>query len=425
MDIVDRFPLYPLFYSFVVFPAVAWALLKFIKGSARMPLFASFSAISLAVMCWLSGAKAVRLAFFVPYTKATLFFFFLYMTFILVYYVLLWYSQKNTAAWTFSFLVPVFFLVCVKYLIGPFNPFAFILAPAGLLHFEAFFIGLSYLSFRLVLLAQELRNEYTTMPTIWEYFAYATYTPTLSIGPINPYGKFIASIKNPDRQATPVGRSLLRIVVGFTKYIFLSSIAAQFTYAGLLWDGHPHTRGDALIAVLVFPLYLYCNFSGFCDVVIGVSGLLGIQVPENFDQPFLARNYQEFWNHWHITLSTWIRDIVFTPLAKSLVRRFGPRSANHCVAAAILVAFVIVGVWHGKGLNFLAFGVLQGVGLVTVHYYTAWLKQKLGRGRFAQYRQNQTIRYVTTVMTYGYFAFTLIFFANTLDQLRGLLHILL
>ena len=114
-------------------------------------------------------------------------------------------------------------------------------------------------------------------------------------------------------------------------------------------------------------------------MVIGVSGLLGIEVAENFDQPFTSRNFQEFWTRWHITLSTWIRDLVFTPLSKALMRKFGPKSANHVIAVSILISFLIVGIWHGSELNFLVFGALQGAGLVTVHYYTVWLKKKLGR----------------------------------------------
>jgi D-alanyl-lipoteichoic acid acyltransferase DltB (MBOAT superfamily) len=256
------------------------------------------------------------------------------------------------------------------------------------------------------------------MPNIWEYLSFAFYVPTLSVGPINPYSKFIGSITAPDREKTPVARSLLRVVVGFTKYIFLGSLVAQFTYAGLLRDGHPHAVIDLFIAIPAYTVYLYCNFSGFCDMAIGVSGLLGIEVAENFDRPFTARNFQEFWTRWHITLSTWIRDLVFTPLSKLLMRQFGPNSANHVIAASILISFLVVGIWHGNGLNFLVFGALQGIGLVTVHYYTVWLKRRLGRDRFAAYRRNTWIKAVATVMTFAYFSFTLFFLANSWEQMR-------
>jgi D-alanyl-lipoteichoic acid acyltransferase DltB (MBOAT superfamily) len=153
-------------------------------------------------------------------------------------------------------------------------------------------------------------------------------------------------------------------------------------------------------------------------MVIGTSGLLGIEVAENFDRPFMSRNFQEFWTRWHITLSTWIRDIVFTPLSKAMMRRFGPKSANHVIAASILISFLLVGVWHGRGLNFLVFGALQGAGLVTVHYYTVWLKRKLGKDKFSGYRKNKFIQAIATGMTFTYFSLTLFFFANSWDQMR-------
>ena len=284
-----------------------------------------------------------------------------------------------------------------------------------------FFVGVSYLSFRLVHLVQEVRNELVEMPNVWEYLAFAFFVPTLSLGPISPYSKFISSFREPNRHNTPVGRSMLRILVGFTKYIFLGSLAAQFTYAGLLRDGHPHKIIDLAIAIPAYGVYLYCNFSGFCDMVIGVSGLLGIEVAENFDQPFTSRNFQEFWTRWHITLSTWIRDLVFTPLSKALTRKFGPKSANHVIAVSILISFLIVGIWHGSELNFLVFGALQGAGLVTVHYYTVWLKKKLGRDKFAAYRANGWIKAAATVMTFSYFSLTLFFFANSWEQMHAIL----
>jgi D-alanyl-lipoteichoic acid acyltransferase DltB (MBOAT superfamily) len=179
-----------------------------------------------------------------------------------------------------------------------------------------------------------------------------------------------------------------------------------------------------ILAILMYPLYLYNNFSGYCDMAIGVSGLLGIKVDENFDRPFQTRNIQEFWTRWHMTLSTWFRDFFFTPLSKSLMRRFGIKSANHVIAFSLMATFLVVGAWHGKGWNFVAFGALQGAGLVTVHYYSAWLKQKLGRDGFADYRKNRLIKGAMTVLNFAYFAFTLFFFANTLEQMRSILQFL-
>ena len=421
LDLVDRFPLYPLIVTFVLYPPLAWLVLNHVPRKVRLQSFTILNVCGVGLLCWLSGAAGIRARDVLSYSKLPLIFFSFYVGIAIINFLVLRRCRRDETWWpTAAFLLPILFLAYVKYASDSFNPFVSLLAPVGLTRFGIFFIGISYLSFRLVHLVQEVRNEVVDMPNIWEYLSFAFYVPTLSIGPINPYSKFITSYRSPDRSATPIDRSLLRILVGFTKYIFLGSLIAQFTYAGLLRDGHPHAIIDVIIAIPAYAVYLYCNFSGFCDMVIGVSGLLKIQVAENFDRPFRARNLQEFWNRWHITLSTWIRDLMFTPMTKALMRRFGPKAANHVIATAILISFLVVGIWHGKGLHFLMFGATQGVGIATVHYYTVFLKKRLGREGFAAYRKNKLISAVGTVVTFAYFSLSLFVFANTWTDVRAI-----
>lgn len=413
MDFVDRLPLFPLFFSFVVYPLAAWIVLRLLPQKIRMQLFALLNVGGLAVLCLLGGAKNIRIKMAVPYSRAALSFFSVYVVLAVLHYFVLRLSKRDKTIWpTVAFLSPILFLAYTKYAIESFDPLNGLVVPIGLTHPALFFIGVSYLSFRLVLLVQDVRNDVVEMPNIWEYLSFAFFVPTLSVGPISPYGRFIKSVRTIDREKTPIGRSLLRILVGFTKYIFLGSLLAQFAYTGLLRDGHPHALIDLFIAIPAYALYLYCNFSGFCDMVIGISGLLGIEIMENFDRPFQTRNIQEFWNRWHISLSTWIRDLVFTPLTKATMRRIPPKYGNHAIAASLLVAFFLVGMWHGTGMNFVIFGLMQGIGLVTLHYYTIWLKKRLGRQGFADYRKNTPIRLTATVINFAYFSLSLFFFAN-------------
>jgi len=421
LEVVDRFPLYPLVITFLLYPAAAWIVLQMAPQKIRIQCFTILNVAGLAVLCWLSGAKGVRIKAALSYSTIPLLFFAIYLGVVLLNYAVLRLCRRSGTIWpSAAFLLPIVFLAYIKYASAAFNPFASILAGVGLSRVAVFFIGISYLSFRLVHLVQEVRNEVVGMPNIWEYLSFAFYVPTLSVGPINPYSKFIRSLNAPDRDKTPVGRSLLRILVGFTKYIFLGSLVAQFTYAGLLRDGHPHAVIDLVIAIPAYTIYLYCNFSGFCDMAIGVSGLLGIEVAENFDRPFLARNLQEFWTHWHMTLSAWIRDLAFTPMTKALMRRFGSQSGNHVIAASIMISFLVVGIWHGTGLNFLIFGALQGFGIASVNYYTVWLKKRLGRDKFAAYRKNRLICTAAMVVTFTYFSLTLFVFANTWKQMMDI-----
>jgi D-alanyl-lipoteichoic acid acyltransferase DltB (MBOAT superfamily) len=153
-------------------------------------------------------------------------------------------------------------------------------------------------------------------------------------------------------------------------------------------------------------------------MAIGAAGLIGIPVPENFQDPFSARNLREFWNRWHITLSQYMRDVVFSPLSKYLARLMGPSQVNQAVAVTILVVFLLIGIWHGTGWNYAAFGLLQGVGVITTHYYTLGLKRWLGRDGFKAYNANPWIRAIGIVITFCFFSATLFFFANSPQDIK-------
>lgn len=283
-------------------------------------------------------------------------------------------------------------------------------------------IGLSYLAFRCSRLALEIRNGVVKMPTFLEYLNFAFFLPTMPVGPINTYANFRRGFS--ERYDVPIGRAALRILVGAVKYLFLGNLCNQLTYSGLLLDDHPHHWVDLPVAMLFYYLYLYLNFSGFCDLAIGAAAIIGIPVPENFDHPFAARNVKDFWNRWHITLSGWMRDAIFSPLSKFFVGKFGLKLADHAIALTIAIVFLLVGIWHGAGWNFAAYGAAHALGVVANHYYTIFLKKKLGRERFKAYNENRWIRAVAVGLTFCYCGASLIFFANTFPQIKQIFSIL-
>ena len=283
------------------------------------------------------------------------------------------------------------------------------------------YVGLSYMTFRLSHLVVEVRNGVVEQPGLGEYLSFAFFVPTFVVGPINPYSLHKTSLDAPSRDVTPLHESLLRIVVGATKYQFFGNIFNQLAYRNLLLDGHPHPAIDLVIAAVAYHLYLYCNFSGFCDMAIGGAGLLGIQVKENFRNPFAARNVQEYWNRWHITLSTWMRDLVFSPLSKYLAVRLGPRNARHGIAVAIAVVFLLVGVWHGVGWHYALFGAAHSIALVIHHYYTFGLKKRLSKAAFQAYNDNTLVSVAGGAITFACTTAFLFLFANDLPTMRKIL----
>ncbi len=333
--------------------------------------------------------------------------------------VLLFAEKRGRWPWL-AFFAPIAALIVVRYVPGEFYvALGHVLGKTW--RGVPQMIGISYLAFRCSRLVLEIRNGAVKKPSFLEYVNFAFFLPTMPVGPINTYANFRRGFT--ERYEVPVGRAALRILVGAVKYEFLANLCNQLTYSGLLLDDHPHHWMDLPVAMLFYYLYLYLNFSGFCDMAIGTAGLMGIPVPENFDNPMIARNMKEFWNRWHITLSVWMRDVVFSPLSKFLVTRMGIQLADHAIALTITIVFLLVGIWHGCGWNFIAFGAAQSLGVVMVHYYTIFLKKRLGRDGFKAYNENHLVRGAAVTITFCYFSTSLICFACTFDQMKQILSV--
>jgi D-alanyl-lipoteichoic acid acyltransferase DltB (MBOAT superfamily) len=333
-----------------------------------------------------------------------------------LYLALLLFADKRGHWPWLAFFAPIAALIVVRYVPGS----AYVALGEALgKHWRGApnMIGISYLAFRCSRLVLEVRNGVVKKPNFLEYLNFAFFLPTMPVGPINTYANFRRGFEATP-YVVPVGRAALRILVGAVKYQFLGNLCNQLTYSGLLLDDHPHPWMDLPVAMLFYYLYLYLNFSGFCDMAIGAAGLMGIPVPENFDNPFAARNVKDFWNRWHITLSVWMRDVVFSPLSKFFVGKLGIKLADHAIALTIIIVFLLVGIWHGAGWNFAAFGAMHALGVVTNHYYTIFLKKLLGRDGFKAYNANSWIKAGAVALTFCYCAASFFLFANKIPQMK-------
>jgi D-alanyl-lipoteichoic acid acyltransferase DltB (MBOAT superfamily) len=337
-----------------------------------------------------------------------------YLALILFQYMMLrlFAEKKGRLPWL-AFFTPILALILIRY--APSSLYGGALVP-----YAPCFIGISYLAFRNSLLVLEIRNGTVASPGLLAYLGFSFFAPTMPVGPINPFSNYRRGFDD-EPPVIPPGRAWLRILVGLVKYKFMGGICFQMTYTNLLMDDHYHHWIDLPVAMLFYYIFLYCNFSGFCDMAIGAAGLIGIPVAENFDNPFAARNVKDFWNRWHITLSAWMRDVVFSPLSKFLVGLFGVKLANHAIALAIAFVFLLVGVWHGAGWNFAAYGAVHALGVVVNHYYAIFLKKHLGRDGFKAYLENRWIRAAAVFLTFCYCGASLIFFANTFPQIKQIL----
>jgi D-alanyl-lipoteichoic acid acyltransferase DltB (MBOAT superfamily) len=318
-----------------------------------------------SVVFALLNIAAVWLIFFGP-TRTGVWTMSLYVVIIVVFWVLLYRFKPTGYLFAFGFLPPIALLVFAK------TTNIFLV------------IGLSYMMFRCAHVEWELAKRKIEMMTLSNFVAHCFFMPTFLVGPISPYSYFESSFN----EKTALSREyilncLLRILKGVVKIIVISGIFLQLSPDGYLRDYRVHGFYELIIPALGFYVYMYANFSGLNDVSIGAAGLMGIAVKENFNQPYLSQSITEMWTRWHISLSEWMRDIVFLPLAAFLMRRAVWLTRYQATAVALMTVFLLIGWWHGVGWQFWTMGFLYGVAIVAEFYLGQWVRRQPEIGRFA------------------------------------------
>jgi D-alanyl-lipoteichoic acid acyltransferase DltB (MBOAT superfamily) len=221
-------------------------------------------------------------------------------------------------------------------------------------------LGISYYLFKLI--AYVLEVYWGNVPAERDFVRvalYAAFFPQVVSGPIQRPGTFFAQVERlgePD--AALVSQGLRRILFGLFKKIAIADRLAVPVDA-VFGDPSACSSLELVLGGYLFALQLYADFSGVTDVAIGLGKLVGITGPENFSLPFFARNLQEYWRRWHQSLTSWLADYLFTPLSLALR---GQGQAG--LALAVLVNMFTVGIWHGIGSSYAAFGVYHGICLV-------------------------------------------------------------
>jgi D-alanyl-lipoteichoic acid acyltransferase DltB (MBOAT superfamily) len=168
---------------------------------------------------------------------------------------------------------------------------------------------------------------------------------------------------------------------------------------------------DAGLILAIFPVYVYINFSGYMDCVIGAARFLKLELPENFNAPLFAQGFIDFWGRWHMTLSTWFKTYVYSPMLSSAMRRFpAPAMQPALGILAYFFTFFLVGIWHGQTTMFLFYGILQGAGVSVNKLYQIAMVQRLGHARYRALCAQLPYASLSRGLTFTYFAFSLLWF---------------
>ena len=161
----------------------------------------------------------------------------------------------------------------------------------------------------------------------------------------------------------------------------------------------------------IYPFFLYANFSGYIDMVMAVARLMRLRLPENFDRPFAAASFIDFWSRWHITLSSWLKTYIYNPLLTMSMRRIATQRLKSLLGVLCFFAtFFLVGIWHGRTTEFVFFGVLQGGGVAINKLWQIALSGMLGRKRYKQVAAGAVYTALARGLTFTWFSLTLFWF---------------
>jgi len=226
-------------------------------------------------------------------------------------------------------------------------------------------VGFSYFAFRLLALIFDSRAGRLPAEgfSLRETLTYALFFPAYTAGPIDRPQPFMAKLPEQDNALTKnIVHGVGRIGVGMFKKFIVADLLALIPLSSQTLGETQSTMG-LWVLLYVYTFRIFLDFSGYSDIAIGLGQLYGIKLPENFDRPYLKPNIQQFWQSWHITLSTWFRIYFFTPFSRMLVTRSPKPPQWVIVLLAQLSTMLLIGLWHGISLNFVVWGLWHGVGL--------------------------------------------------------------
>ncbi len=212
-------------------------------------------------------------------------------------------------------------------------------------------IGISFYTFQTMSYSIDVyRGEVKAQKNILDFAVFVTMFPQLIAGPIVKYHQIDTELHHREINLTQTRQGMNRFVIGMAKKVLLAN------NLGLVWSqiaggtGGELTMFTAWLGIICYAFQIYFDFSGYSDMAIGLGLIMGFHFPENFNYPYISHSITEFWRRWHISLSTWFREYVYIPLG-------GNRKGLRRQLLNIFIVWMLTGIWHGAGVNFLLWGL--------------------------------------------------------------------
>lgn len=257
-------------------------------------------------------------------------------------------------------------------------------------------LGLSFTTFRQVHLLVDAYSGRLPVHGRAETLAYLFFLPPLAVGPIHRFQTFLRDLRRRRFEAAQLGQGLERILHGYAKLIILRNLVIfPFLFPWVSTFGDGSFTGDVMTSLGQW-IDLYITFSGCSDVAIGFALSMGFRIQENFERPFLARSLPDFWQRWHMSLTSWCRDYVFAPLTASTRKPY----------LGVAAALVVLGLWHELSVRYVLWGFYHALGILLWHQLVPRLKAALPQGRWRAWTLRPLATAATLVFVVSSFAVT-------------------
>jgi D-alanyl-lipoteichoic acid acyltransferase DltB (MBOAT superfamily) len=222
-------------------------------------------------------------------------------------------------------------------------------------------VGVSFFTFQAISYTVDVYRRVIEPAGTLDVAIYLSFFSHLVAGPIVRAREFLPQLASPrDRTRVAVGPGMMLIAVGLVKKVVLADYLARTLVDPVFGVPQAYAGPDVLLATYGYAAQIYCDFSGYTDIAIGLALLMGFVFPQNFDRPYRSTGFREFWRRWHMTLSRFLRDFLYIPLG-------GNRKGRWKTYRNLMITMVLGGLWHGAAWTFVLWGALHGAGLCTEH----------------------------------------------------------
>jgi membrane protein involved in D-alanine export len=314
-----------------------------------------------------------------------------------------YFVYRRKANSTFIFCLAVI-LSILPLTISKLSPFLFHLHLIG-------FLGISYLTFKGTQLIMETRDGLikNNIPIV-QLLYFILFFPTISSGPIDRYRRFDKDIKaeiSKEQYKILLYEGINKIFIGFLyKYIIGYSINHYFILS--LPSITNNAFQENLYYMYGYSLYLFFDFAGYSAFAIGVSYIMGIKSPENFNKPFISRNIKDFWNRWHLSLSFWFRDYVYMRFIFWVTKKKWIKNRNVSSNLGYILLFLLMGFWHGLAIQYILYGIYHAVIMVLYNSFEQFNK------KHKWWKDNKFTKVVAIIITFHFICFGFLIFSGHL-----------